>query len=86
MLSKRIRNEVKEMVDHEIQWGQSMAWPHTEKDYRLIGRGLRDRVNSKIADRYASESLLGSLLMGLAMRLAWKLIQNWVDEKIKELT
>ena len=80
----KFQNDVRQMVDHELSWGQ-MAWPKTEKDYRQIGRGIRDRVNSRIADKYKSESIIGSLLMGLAMRFAWKLISKWVEEQIKEL-
>jgi hypothetical protein len=42
---------------------------------------IRHRITDRIVDEFPSESVIGSIVMGLAIRFAFKLIEKWLNEQ-----
>lgn len=42
---------------------------------------IRHRITDRIVDEFPSESLLGSIITGLAIRFAFKLIEKWLNDQ-----
>jgi len=42
---------------------------------------IRHRITDRIVDEFPTESILGSIITGLAMRFAFKLIEQWLNDQ-----
>ena len=44
-------------------------------------KAIKSRIADRVVDEFPSESILGSIITGLAIRFAFKLIEKWLDDQ-----
>lgn len=91
MLPKKLRSIVTDLAMEEflaetVPWrdpGSRFSRKHNPVPIRersAIRKRLRVVVRQRIAKEFEVDSILSSILIGLAIRFAMKLIEQWMDE------
>lgn len=82
MLSRKHKRRIRILAAE--QWTRDFEKEELSNDNRknFLHRQARKRLAGTIADEFPSESFLGSLLAGLAIRFAFKLLEEWITNKI----
>ena len=91
MLSKKLRSIVTDVAMEEFLV-ETAAWrdsgsmtaselrPISKSDRALVRKRLLKRVRQRVATEIEVDSIISSILVGLALRFAIKLIETWMDE------
>ncbi len=74
---KRIRAIAATEWVSEFENGRARNKRQQAAQFRIIKRRITDRI----VDEFPSESLLSSIVMGIAIRFAFKLIEKWLDDQ-----
>lgn len=91
MLSKKLRSIVTDVAMEEFLvetavWRDSGSMtasvlrPISKSDRALVRKRLLKRVRQRVATEIEVDSIISSILVGLALRFAIKLIETWMDE------
>lgn len=73
---KRIRAIAASEWVSEFENGRARNKRQQAAQFRII----KHRITDRIVDEFPSESVIGSIVMGLAIRFAFKLIEKWLNE------
>ena len=81
MISRNNKRRIRQLAADE--WSRSFKDDQTPSHRRLtlLHGQARRKLAGKIADEFPSESLIGSLIAGLAIRFAFKLLEEWITNK-----
>ncbi len=74
---KRIRAIAASEWVSEFESGRARNKRQQAAQFKVI----RHRITDRIVDEFPSESLLGSIITGLAIRFAFKLIEQWLNDQ-----
>jgi len=91
MLPKKLRSIVTDLAMEEFLT-ETVTWrepgsktsrssaPIQERERAVVRKRLRKLVRQRVASELEVDSIISSILVGLAIRFAMKLIEQWMDE------